>query len=106
MTGICPTYVIVLVALFGFGIGYNRLVGKLEHQGHDRGYMGFIVALGCAVTLAGTGFIVGLGPVLWALVCFAASGIPMIVGSISRYCRARTQQRQECLDHDSNTIRR
>ena len=45
-------YAIVLVALFSFGIGYDYLVGKLEHQGHDRGYMGFIVAFGCTVTLS------------------------------------------------------
>ena len=50
----CPTYVI-LVALFSFGVGYNWLVGKLERRGHDRGYMGFIVAFGCTVTLLGAG---------------------------------------------------
>ena len=102
----CPIYVPILLALAVFGYIYNRWVESLERQGHDRGYMSLIVSAGCAVTLAGTSFIVGLGPVLWALICFAASGIPMIVGSISRYCRARTQQRQECLDRDSNTIRR
>ena len=102
----CPSFVPILLALSVFGYIYNRWVESLEKWGHDRGYMGFIVALGCAVTLAGTALIVGLEPTLWALACFAASGTPMIIGSISRYCRARTQQRQECLDHDSNTIRR
>jgi len=43
---------------------------------------------------------------LWALVCFAASGIPMIAGSVGRYCRARAQQKRECLEHDGNQIRR
>jgi len=102
----CPIYVPILLALAIFGVVYNRWVDSLERQGHDRGYMSFIVALGCAVTLAGAGFIVGLEPVLWAFVCFAASGIPMIAGSVGRYCRARAQQRQECLEHDGNTIRR
>ena len=102
----CPIYVPILLALAIFGVIYNRWVEALEKKGHDRGYMSLIVSAGCAVTLAGTAFIVGLKPVLWALVCFAASGIPMIVGSVGRYCRARAQQRQECLEHDGNTIRR
>jgi len=68
--------------------------------------MGLIVALGCAVTLAGAAFIVGLEPVLWTLACFAASGTPMILGSITRHCRARAEQRRECLNHDANEIRR
>jgi len=105
MTGICPTYVIVLVALFGFGIGYNRLVGKLEHQGHDRGYMGFIVALGCTVTLLGAGVIVGWEPVAWTTMCFAASGIPMIAGSIRRHVRARAKARREILEANDRIVR-
>ena len=102
----CPVYVPILLGLAAFGVVYNHWVEALEKKGHDRGYMSLIVSAGCAVTLAGASFIIGLGPVLWALICFAASGIPMIIGSISRYCRARTQQRQQCLDHDSNQIQR
>ena len=102
----CPIYVPILLALAIFGVIYNRWVDSLEKQGHDRGYMGFIVAAGCAVTLAGAAFIIGLEPVFWAFVCFAASGIPMIAGSVGRYCRARAQQKRECLEHDTNQIRR
>ena len=102
----CPIYVPILLALAVFGYIYNRWVDSLERQGHDRGYMSFIVALGCGVTLAGAALIIGLEPVLWAFVCFAASGIPMIAGSVGRYCRARTQQKRECLDHDADRLRR
>lgn len=102
----CPIYVPILLALAAFGVVYNRWVESLERQGHDRGYMSLIVSLGCAVTLAGAGFIVGLKPVLWALACFVASGIPMIIGSVGRYCRARAQQKRECLDHDADRMRR
>lgn len=102
----CPIYVPILLALAIFGVVYNRWVDSLERQGHDRGYMSLIVSLGCAVTLAGAGFIVGLKPVLWALACFVASGIPMIIGSVGRYCRARAQQKRECLDHDADRMRR
>lgn len=102
----CPIHVPILLGLAIFGVLYNRWVESLEKQGHDRGYMGFIVALGCGVTLAGAAFIVGLETTLWTLVCFVASGTPMIAGSICRYCRGRAQHRQECLDHDGDTIRR
>jgi len=101
----CPNYVPILASLVAFGCIYNWWVERLEHQGHDRGYMGLIVALGCTVTLAGAVAIVGLEPVRWVFGCFVASGTPMVVGSISRYCRARTQQRQECLDHDADRMR-
>ena len=106
MTEICATYVIVLVTLFGFGIGYNRLVEKLERQGHDRGYMGFIVAFGCTMTLLGAGVIVGWEPVAWTTMCFAASGIPMIAGSIRRHVRARAKARREILEANDRIVRR
>ena len=102
----CPIYVPILLGLAVFGVAYNRWVESLEKNGHDRGYMGFIVALGCGVTLAGAAFIVGLEPALWTLICFAASGIPMIAGSVDRYCQARKQQRQECLEHDADRMGR
>ena len=102
----CPIHVPILLVLAGFGYVYNRWVESLERQGHDRGYMSLIVALGCAVTLAAAALIIGLEPVLWTFICFAASGTPMIIGSISRYCRARARQRQQNLDHDATVIRR
>jgi len=106
MTKICPTYVIVFVALFGFGIGYNWLVEKLERQGHDRGYMGFIVALGCVVTLIGARVIIGWEPVAWVTACFVASGIPMIAGSVRRHVRARAKARRGILDVNDRIVRR
>ena len=41
------TCVVVGVVLGLFGVRYNRWVAGLESEGHDRGFMGFIVALGC-----------------------------------------------------------
>ena len=105
MTETCQTYVIILVALFAFGIGYDRLVTHLEHQGHDRGYMGFIVAFGCTVTLLGAGVIIGWEPVTWTTMCFAASGIPMIAGSIRRHVRARAKARREILEANDRIVR-
>lgn len=86
---------LVGTALVLFGLAYNAWVAGLEDKGHDRGYMGFIVAIGCAVT--GLGF--GLATSLWLLIpllaCFAASGAPMMVGSIRRHIAARDAEAAE-----------
>jgi len=107
MTPNCPTYVPILLALVTFGIGYNHWVEHLEHNGHDRGYMGLIVAAGCTITLAGAALdtnYAGLDPIAWVFVCFAASGTPMVIGSIVRHCRARARQQRDCLDRNERTI--
>lgn len=57
-----------------FGLGYNSWVAHLEHNGHDRGYMGLIVALGCAITGLGFSLVTSLWLGLVLLSCFAASG--------------------------------
>jgi len=100
----CPTYVPILLALATFGVAYNRWVESLEQGGHDRGYMGLIVAFGCTITLAGAALLIGLEPVTWTFLCFIASGTPMILGSIVRHCRARARQRADVLDHNERTI--
>ena len=82
--------VAVLAGLALFGCAYNRWVERLEREGSDRGYMGFIVAFGCAVTIAGYALITGsLALALVLLACFVASGTPMIVGSVGRHLQAR-----------------
>jgi hypothetical protein len=78
--------------LAAFGAGYNHWVAHLEEQGHHRGYLSFIVALGVGMT--GLAFSLAtswqLGLIL--LGCFIASGGPMIWGSISRYITARAAE--------------
>jgi len=96
----------VLFGLFCFGVGYNAWVARLEHEGGDRGYMGFIVAVGVAVT--GLGFVLivnslGLGLVL--LACFVASGLPMIVGSVQRHVRARAREEQRAREDARGSLR-
>jgi len=86
----------VVIALALFSYGYNRWVGALERDSKDRGYMGLIVAFGCAVTIAG--FVIWTGKVTEAgqiLVCFVASGSFMIVGSMQRYVRSRAQEERD-----------
>jgi len=83
----------VLFGLACFGWGYDRWVAGLEARGEARGYMAFIVALGCLVTLGGFVLIAGvIEPGIVALLCFMASGLPMIVGSVARYAQARARE--------------
>lgn len=89
----------ICASLVTFGIGYNYLVARLEDRGRDRGYMGFIVALGCLITVAGAGLIIDLEHTVIVLICFAASGTPMIIGSIVRHIHQR--ERDEALYRES-----
>ena len=111
MTQNCHISVPVLLCLFFFGIGYNTLIERLIGRGHHRGYMGFIVAIGTAVTLAGIAVICGIEAAAWATACFIASGLPMIYGSIARHTKQRThtlshtwEKAQQALDdYDQET---
>lgn len=80
----------VILALFLFGVGYNLLVAWLEARGYDRGYMAFIVSAGVGITLAGWYVLTrDLEGGLLLVACFAASGLPMILGSVTRYVQRR-----------------
>lgn len=83
------TVVAVAAGLFALSVAYDAWVARLERGGHDRGFLGFIVALGCGYTLAGAIPLIGVRAVMWVLLCFVASGTPMIVGSVVRYVKAR-----------------
>ena len=86
---------VVLGLLFLFGAAYNLLVAWLEHKGYDEGYTSLLVVGGVLVTLAASALLVGWYNALLVLLCFAASGLPMILGSLARYARAR----RAALDH-------
>ena len=89
--------VAVSLALVLFGLWYNHEVGRMERDGAHEGYVSLLVVIGVAVTVGGWIVVTGdLADGLLLLVCFAASGLPMIVGSIGRYLAARQQaQRQQ-----------
>jgi hypothetical protein len=85
----------VLAGLALFGILYDELVEYLERYGHDRGYLGFIVSFGVAVTCLGWALITADWTGLLLLIgAFAASGTPMILGSIRRYLHERFEAEQ------------
>jgi hypothetical protein len=79
----------VLAALLMFGLAYNTLMEILGER--KEGYTGFFVAIGTVITLVGAFYASQFKPVpYWvALACFAASGIPMIIGDVLRVERAR-----------------
>lgn len=78
----------VLAGLFFFGLAYNALMHYLD--GKKDGYTAFLVVAGVLITLGGAALISWQAAVL-CLVCFVASGIPMIVGDIYRAIKRREQ---------------
>jgi len=84
----------IMVGLVGFGILYDRLVNKLEKSGRDRGLTAFLVVGGTVITLAATIPLIGLMAALLVLACFAASGLPMVLGAWERYTTARKQDEE------------
>ena len=76
----------VLFGLFMFGWAFNALVDYLKDR--SDGYLAMLVVAGVGITLIGAAIISWQAAVL-VLVCFAASGIPMIIGEISRSIRMR-----------------
>ncbi len=83
----------VLAALAVFGIGYNALIERLEREVPDHGYTSFLVVGGVIATLAGAAFLIGLVDALLAGLCFVASGLPMIIGSVYRSIQRRSAER-------------
>lgn len=78
----------VFLGLLLFGILYNLLVEYLISKRYAEGFMSLVVACGVMMTLAGVA-ILSLPAALLVLFAFFASGLPMIVGSITRYMRLR-----------------
>ena len=94
MTQICTRDAAVIGTLMGFGTAYNALVEDIERRGYDKGFTAFLVVGGTLVTLGGAGFLIGWRNVAKVLACFAASGFPMVVGSVGRYVRERELDQQ------------
>lgn len=72
----------VLFCLFLLGLIYNHIIGKEER--FLEAYVAFEVVAGVLITLFGFSLIAGWKYAVVALICFAASGLPMVAGSIQR----------------------
>lgn len=76
----------VLVALALAAVLYDRfIVDAIERRHPPLGVTAWEVVGGVLFTLAGFAFLAGIEAFLLALLCFAASGIPMILGSRARH---------------------
>lgn len=84
--------------LFVFGVAFNLLIGWVERQGWLDGFTALAVVVGVGVTLLAAGILIGFEDVLVVLVCFAASGAPMVLGSWWRYVNRRSQERVDIRD--------
>lgn len=83
-------------ALIIFGLAYDRAVTELEKRpgGHE-GFTSLLVVAGVAVTVLMLWPLLGSKAVATLAFGFAASGAPMIVGSVARYMRARAAAMEE-----------
>ncbi len=61
------------------------VVDTIERQRPPLGVTAWEVVAGVLFTLVGFAFLAGVEAFLLALLCFAASGIPMILGSRARH---------------------
>lgn len=88
MTPSVADVVRVLVILAFAGAVYDRfVVDKIEQAHPPLGVTAWEVVGGVLFTLVGLMFLTGLETFILALLCFAASGIPMILGSHHRSTR-------------------
>ena len=94
VSAISITDLIIGIGLLLFGIGYNFLVDWLEKHGFEEGYTAILVVGGVLVTLLASIPMIGVQMFLTMLICFSASGVPMVWGSWQRYCKRRKQERE------------
>lgn len=95
------TLVAVYLALFLFGLGFNRLVDWLERNGYSEGFVSLLVVAGVGITVVMTAVI---SPA-FALVtagAFIFSGTPMIVGSVARHAIERKRRIQTLVNEIRN----
>ena len=93
-----PDFSIILATLLGlalFGTIYNTLYAHLDRHRLIEGYTALTVALGCAVTVILTGFMIGWLNMGLVLLAFAFAGTPMIIGSWWRHVSARAAEQKD-----------
>lgn len=97
--------VAVLAVLFVCGLAYNSLVGYLERKHYTEGFLSLVVALGVLMTIVGVA-VLSVEAALLTLMAFAASGAPMIGGSIARYIIKREKAKTaivDCVNNDNRS---
>jgi hypothetical protein len=90
---------LVLLNLVLLGVVYNFIIAKYERFLEP--YTALLVVGGVLFTLIGAAFLVGWTEAGIVGICFAASGAPMLIGSITRnVCRQRDMVERELRRHD------
>lgn len=77
------TFGLVFAALFFFGVAYAALVNYLEKQ-KVQSQTALLVMGGVTVTVIMSGALTGWEHAIYVLMCFAASGTPMVVEYVMR----------------------
>jgi len=93
---------IVLGGLFVFAVVYDRFTAWAERRGYIEGYVSLFVAFGVFITLSGL-FLLNRTAAKLALLCFIASGIPMMAGSMWRYMSARERGQRHYWGNDDES---
>jgi divalent metal cation (Fe/Co/Zn/Cd) transporter len=83
----------VIFFLVAVGTIYNLFIAWVEKRGYLDGFTSLAVAGGVVFTLIGIA-VIDWKAALLCLVCFVASGTPMIIGSLARYVSKREQTRK------------
>ena len=84
----------VLLFLAATGVLYDALVSYVQEQLPDRhGVTSWLVVGGVLWTVFGIGILLGVQDMIVVMLCFMASGSPMIAGSMLRYLRERERVR-------------
>lgn len=105
INGTATGVIAVVIGLAMFGYFYNQAVDRYKPHGYLEPYTSLWVAAGVLVTLAGLAILdllVDWNAGIQAVVCFTASGFPMIVGDGKRYVKSiqRERERMRHDDHD------
>jgi hypothetical protein len=93
MIGIDSGLIAVVLGLALFGVGFAVLVAWLGRK--KEGFTSLLVVAGVLVTLGGAALVIGLPAALVVLVCFGASGLPMVIGDVAGYVSRREREREE-----------
>jgi hypothetical protein len=88
-----PQFSLILAGLFLFGIAFNAFIGWAEKKKYLEGFVALAVVFGTLITVGAVALVYPLAALI-NLLAFAASGLPMLAGSIVRYITARTKEQE------------
>ena len=93
----------VCFGLVSFGISFNQLYNLGKRHGWTEPYTALWVALGVAITTTGIALLdvlIDLNAGLIALIAFACTGSPMIVGDAARYVKSQQHEIESLRDDE------